>query len=308
MRMAKVSFVELMLLQPCQTLPEGWLYELKLDGYRASAVKTGGLVQLRSRNGSDFTNRYRSVTQALAGLPDETAVDGELVALDSAGRPSFNALQNYSSAMIVYYIFDLLFLAGRSVMEEVLTVRRALLEERVLATLAEPIRYSCQLRAPLEALIQSVRVQGLEGIVAKRPDSLYEPGLRSGAWRKMRLNQRRQFVIGGYTLGTRNFDALVIGEYDAGCQLRYVARTRNGFTPVLREQLFGAFAGLETPECPFVNLPAAHSGRWGVGLTAEKMMSCRWLMPVLAAEFEFVEVTPDGHLRHPSFLRLTPGR
>ena len=110
-------------------------------------------------------------------------------------------------------------------------------------------------------------------------------------------------VIGGYTRAPRAFDALVFGYYQDG-QLLYVARTRNGFTPAAREELFKRFKGLETPKCPFVNLPETRNGRWGQGLTAEKMADCIWLRPVLVGQFEFVEWTPDDHLRHSRFVGL----
>ena len=139
--------------------------------------------------------------------------------------------------------------------------------------------------------------------MAKRLDSVYEPGQRSGAWQKMRINRGREFVIGGYTPGGRSFDALIFGHYH-GDQLLYVARTRNGFTPALREQLYKRFRGLEIAECPFVNLPEARGGRWGEGLTAEKMKDCRWLKPLLVGQFEFVEWTANGHLRHSRFIGL----
>jgi ATP-dependent DNA ligase len=152
-------------------------------------------------------------------------------------------------------------------------------------------------------LIQSVRVHGLEGLVAKRRDSLYEPGVRSGAWMKMRVNRGQEFVIGGYTRGTKTFDALVLGFYE-GKKLIYVARTRNGFTPATRAQLFKRFTGLETTECPFVNLPEAKSGRWGQGLTKAKMAEVQWVRPVLVGHFEFLEWTADNHLRHSKFAGL----
>jgi bifunctional non-homologous end joining protein LigD len=143
----------------------------------------------------------------------------------------------------------------------------------------------------------------LEGLVAKRRDSIYEPGGRSGAWRKMRVNQGQEFVIGGYTVGGATFDALVYGYYD-GAKLIYAARTRNGFTPKLREELMKRFRDLETAECPFDNLPEARSGRWGAGLTAAKMIDCRWLKPTLVGQFEFTEWTPENHLRHSRFIGL----
>src|SRR5262249_5084399 len=157
--------------------------------------------------------------------------------------------------------------------------------------------------APLRDLIHSVKAQGLEGLVAKRRDSLYEPGLRSGAWLKMRVNQGQELVIGGYTIGTRTFDALIVGYYE-GRRLLYAARTRNGFTPAMREQLFRKLRPLEIRNCPFANLPETWSGRFGQGLTTEKMADCRWLKPVLVGQFEFVEWTPDNHLRHTRFMGL----
>ena len=119
----------------------------------------------------------------------------------------------------------------------------------------------------------------------------------------MRVNEGQEFVIGGYTVGGGAFDALVFGHYE-GKELIYVARTRNGFTPSLRESLIRKFRPLEIKDCPFTNLPEARSGRWGQGLTAAKMKDCRWLKPVLVGQFEFLEWTPDNHLRHSRFVGL----
>jgi ATP-dependent DNA ligase len=229
-----------MLLLRTETLPSGtnWAYELKLDGYRALAIKTSGQVRLRSRNDKDFNSRYPAIVKALMSLPDETVVDGEVVAMDASGRPSFNALQNYGSSKvsIFYYLFDVLVLAGRNVMSQPLATRRELLRDSILSALEDPIRHSPELNASLPDLVESVRLQGLEGLVAKRLDSTYEPGQRSGAWQKMRVNRGQEFVIGGYTPSGANFDALIFGYY-TGDQLMYAARTRNGFTPGSRAQL-----------------------------------------------------------------------
>jgi ATP-dependent DNA ligase len=119
----------------------------------------------------------------------------------------------------------------------------------------------------------------------------------------MRINQGQEFVIGGYTVGTKTFDALIIGYYE-GDRLIYTARTRNGFSPAVCEQLFKQFRLIRTAECPFANLPEAQSGRWGQGLTRDKMADCRWLKPVLVGQFEFVEWTTDNHLRHSRFIAL----
>jgi bifunctional non-homologous end joining protein LigD len=189
------------------------------------------------------------------------------------------------------------------VTKEPLSARQELLERKVLPHLSEPVRYLAPLEGALSTLVHSVKAHGFEGLVAKRRDSRYEPDLRSGAWIKMKVHRGQEFVIGGYTIGTRAFDALIIGYYENG-RLLYASRTRNGFTPALRMQLARKFKGLETDTCPFVNLPEPKGGRWGVGITAKKMAECRWLRPVLVGQFEFVEWTPDDHLRHTRFVAL----
>ena len=188
----RARFMDPMLLLSTEKLPQGpdWLYEIKLDGYRALAIKTGGRVQLRSRNDNDFSARYAPITAAVRGLPDETVIDGEVVALDEEGRPSFHLLQNFptSRAHLAFFVFDVLIWQSRDVTGETLEQRRRLLEKHVLTRLTEPIHYSPELKENLVDLVHSVKLQGLEGLVAKRRSSRYEPGRRSGAWRKMRVN------------------------------------------------------------------------------------------------------------------------
>jgi ATP-dependent DNA ligase len=168
----KARFFEPVLLQRKERLPEGvdWLYEIKLDDYRALPIKNDRRVALRSRNDNDFSLRYPTIVKSLAVLPDETVIDGEVVAFDETGKPSFNVLQNYGSSAgaIFYYAFDVLVLRGRDVMSEPLVARRALLENRILPKLRDPIRYSRELKASLPDLIASVKAQGLEGLVAKK--------------------------------------------------------------------------------------------------------------------------------------------
>jgi bifunctional non-homologous end joining protein LigD len=248
-------FIEPMLLLRTDKLPEGdgWKYEVKFDGYRALAIKTGGQVRLRSRNDKDFTKRYPGVVAALSGLPDETVIDGEVVALDADGKPVFSLLQN-GAADVHFYAFDVLVLSGKDVTGEPLVKRRDLLENQVMPKLPEPIRCSPVLDASLSDLIHSIRAQGLEGLVAKRANSRYESGQRSGAWMKMRVNRSQEFIIGGYSIGGSTFDAVIVGHVVDG-KLVYVARTRSGFTPALRTELLGRMRPLEVGECPFCNLP-----------------------------------------------------
>ena len=148
-------------------------------------------AELRSRNNNDFTSRYRAIATALSKLPDETVIDGEIVALDESGRPSFNILQNYGSskAPILFYVFDVLVLAGTSVMDETLDARRALLETRVLPKLSEPIRYSPELKGRMADVVQSVKAQRLEGLVAKRRNSTTNP--EAGRVRSARCGSTR---------------------------------------------------------------------------------------------------------------------
>ncbi len=147
--------------------------QLKLNGYRAIAFKSGGKIHLRSRNNKDFARRYPAVVKALARLPDETVIDGEVVALDEQGRPSFSRLQNYGSAAgpVVFFVFDVMVLARRDVMAEPLSAGHALLEKKILPNLTEPVRYSAPLEAPLPDLIAAVKAHGLEDLVSKRCDS-----------------------------------------------------------------------------------------------------------------------------------------
>jgi ATP-dependent DNA ligase len=158
----KARFIEPMLLLRTEKLPEGqdWLHELKFDGYRAMAIKSSGKVHLRSRNDNDFSLRYPGIAKALASMPDETVIDGEVVPLDENGRPSFNSLQNYGSAgaPLHFFIFDLLILRGRDLTDEPLVKRRQSIEKQILPKLADPIRYSPVLEGSLNDLIRSVTI------------------------------------------------------------------------------------------------------------------------------------------------------
>ena len=247
--------MEPMLLLRTEMLPddaERWEYQLKFDGYRAVAFKTGGILHVRSRNDNDFTSRYPAIVQGLAKLPNETVIDGELVVLDEDGRPSFNALQNSDARTPVqYYVFDVMILNGRDVTGETLEVRRQLLQQKVVPTLTEPVRYTGELTASLRDLIHSVKAQGLEGLVAKRRTSRYEPGQRSGAWQKMRVNRGQKFVIGGYTLGTKTFDALIVrvlrGRPPALCR-PHPQRVYAGLAPAVVQNIPSA-GNLRMPVC-----------------------------------------------------------
>jgi len=180
-----------------------------------------------------------------------------------------------------------------------LETRRELLRQ-ALSTVGDPIRLSEAFETAPTDLLRAAKEHSLEGIIAKRKDSLYERGKRSGAWLKYRINRGQEFVIGGYTPG-HPFDALIVGYYE-GDKLYYVAKVRNGFVPQVRREIHRKFKGLEIDTCPFVNLPEKKRTMWA--LTKEEMENCRWLRPELVAQIEFAEWKPDKHLRHSKFVGL----
>jgi ATP-dependent DNA ligase len=284
------AFIEPMECLAVAKLPEGahWIWEIKLDGYRAIAVKDGN-VALWSRRKKALNKKFPYIVEALAGLPEGTVVDGELVALDDRGRPEFKLSQNFRGAAsrIHYYIFDLLCCERRDLTRLPLVERHALLKS-LGAVRDNRIRISNYIEAGADEVLAAVREQGLEGIVGKRRDSFYEPGKRSGAWIKHRVNLGQEFVIGGYFPGPHGVDSLIVGYCD-GDQLMYVARTRNGFVPASRRQVFSKLKHLVTPTCPFVNLPETHRSRFGEELSAEKMKKAVWLRLEVVAQIEFLE-------------------
>jgi DNA ligase D-like protein (predicted ligase) len=304
---AKAHFPRPMLSLPATSLPEGpqWQYEIKFDGYRALGLRSCAKARLLSRNGKDFSRRFPSIVSALSNLPDETIVDGEIVAFDESGLPSFTVLQNNlrSETTVIFYVFDLLTLEGKEIIHLPLDQRRALLLNKVVAKLSDPVRFSQTIDSPPLQLLEAIREQGLEGAIAKRRDSRYEPGRRSGTWLKVRVNRSHELVIGGYTPGSHRFDGLIVGFYE-GKSLMYAATIRSGFTPLLRENLFSRFRNLASDRCPFANLPEPSKGRWGEGLTAKEMTKCHRLKPRLVAAVEFLEWTPTNHLRHAKFVAL----
>jgi DNA ligase D-like protein (predicted ligase) len=301
---APLAFIETMDCLGVKVLPEGpeWSYEIKLDGYRVEAIRSREGTTLYSRRRNVLNEKFPYIAAALAKLPAATILDGELVAIGADKRSDFNLLQNFRSAeaQIQYYAFDLLALKGKSLLNQSLETRRALLAE----VLSANDHVALSVASPsLERMLQFVQKHTLEGVIAKRMDSAYEPGLRSGLWQKHRINQGQEFVVGGYTPGTHGFDALIVGFY-VGRDLHFAARVRAGFIPATRREVFAQIKHLKTARCPFVNLPEKAEGRWGQGLTAEKMKSCIWLKPEAVVRIEFAEWTGAGKLRHTKYVAL----
>jgi DNA ligase D-like protein (predicted ligase) len=300
---SKASFIETMDCLPVTKLPvgEGWTYEIKLDGYRLEAVKSGGKVTLYSRRHNVLNEKFEYIADALRALPDETVLDGEIVAIDESGKTDFNLLQNFRSAAskIHYYAFDVLTHKGKDLTQLPLAERRVILNKIVPQN--DHVTVSAVDNSGSH-LLAFVKENGLEGVVAKRADSIYEPGKRSGAWSKHRINAGQEFVVGGYTAGDP-FDALIVGFY-RGKDLLFASRVRAGFVPATRREVFAKIKGLKMTKCPFANLPEKEPGRWGQGLTAEKMKGCIWVKPETVVRIDFAEWTGADKLRHTKFVAL----
>ena len=304
--MTKPRFVQPMAARVVDKLPEGdgWSYEVKFDGYRALVMKDGDRVQIRSRNDKDLTLAYPSVASAGRRLSAKQAiVDGEIVAVDAQGRPSFQALQHrggHPGHTIVFYGFDLIFLDGNDLTGATLEQRRA----KLPGVLDQSgVLLSGELEGTAQQVIEAVTRLGLEGVIAKRRTSKYTPGDRHAAWVKLKLDRQQEFVIGGYRPGPHGIDALIVGYYEDGA-LRYGGNVRAGFTPRVRREVFAQLEPLAIARCPFVDLPNTKMSRWGGGVTAEQMIEMRWLKPSAVAQVRFVEWTAEGHLRHAAFLGL----
>jgi bifunctional non-homologous end joining protein LigD len=287
------------------TLPAGpdWSYEVKWDGYRAQIVKRGPMVSLASRNLKDITRQFPGICEAAVRVRAKDAlIDGEIVALDADGRPSFQALHHASTEglALVFYAFDLLHLDGRDLSRLPLDERRAALKK----TLGRSGLLSSDALPGTPAQIEAaVRDLQLEGVIAKRRRSRYEAGRRSDAWVKVKFARRQELVIGGFKPNGSNFDSIVVGYYEGG-RLLSAGKVRAGFTPRSRATVFDRITPLLTRKCPFSNLPSRTSSHWGEGITGEEMTTLRWVKPATVAEVSFTEWTRGGSLRHAAFVAL----
>jgi bifunctional non-homologous end joining protein LigD len=299
-------FVEPMKCLPKKEMPTGagWVYEIKFDGYRALSIRKGGEVLILSRNNKSLSERFPILVEAVRKLPIKSAIfDGEIVALDERNQPSFQALQNYEEGPpLAYYLFDLLELDGERLEHLPLKERKERLRA-VLEKAPKPLFFSDNLAGTPAQIWKQIKRLKLEGVIAKRIDSIYEPGRRSGQWAKIKAINQQDFVIGGYTPpgGARtHFGALLVGVYEKG-KFLYAGKVGTGFDQKRLALLAAQMEPLKIAECPFSNLPQPRTNRWGGGLPASEMRLCTWVEPKLVCEVQFTEWTGDGSLRHPSF-------
>jgi bifunctional non-homologous end joining protein LigD len=294
-----------MLAKPSLTLPEGpdWLYEVKWDGFRALCFLKEGKARLLSRTGKWMDANYPELAAIPQHIAAQTAVlDGEIVAIDEQGLPSFARLQNRispgrlkagqlaHSQPVTLFVFDLLYLNGYDLRAVPLVERK-----RLLAALVKPnplVRYSEHFTGNGKQLTEFTRERGLEGVMAKRASSPYE-SRRSGDWLKVKVVSQQDFVIGGWTEGERDgFGSLVLGYYDHG-KLKWAGNVGSGFTEESIRNVRRLLKPLETRKSPFAEAP-------------EMVRGVTWVKPRLACTVKFSSWTHDDHLRAPVFLGIRP--
>ncbi len=284
----------------------GWLFEAKLDGIRALSHIRANNVQINSRRGLDLTNKYPSLAKRLSSYKHELVIDGEIVALDEKGRPSFQHLQQRSglrkhsdidtaeSALpIIYYVFDIVYLDGKDLRLLTLAERKEILKQSIVPS--REVRLVDSLGEDGEAAFQACLEHGLEGIVGKRQDSIYESGRRSKNWLKIKSNLTAEFLICGYTAGSGSrlttLGALILGEYDQRNKLVHVGSVGTGFNQKNLQSLLKLLAPLTVKTCPFEKRPPGK-------------FKPTWVKPQLVAEIKYLERTKDNILRAPVFMHL----
>jgi bifunctional non-homologous end joining protein LigD len=285
---------------------EGWAFEIKWDGMRILTFADHGAVQLRSANDKDVTVGFPELAALATDLADHAALlDGEVVAVDTEGRPDFGQLQQRmhvateadalrlaAEVPIVYQVFDLLHLDGHDTTGLPYLDRRRLLEQ--LVDEGPHWRVPATHLGEGDELLEAARRQQLEGLVAKRVDSTYEPGKRSRLWRKVKIRNEQEFVVGGWAEGEGSrrgrVGGLLIGYFDDD-ELRYAGRVGSGLTEEEIERLSGELARRERDTCPFAPPPPRAFSR-----------GARWVEPEIVVQVAFAEWTAEGRLRHPSYL------
>jgi bifunctional non-homologous end joining protein LigD len=280
-----------------------WVYEIKWDGYRALGFINKGEVQLLSRNNKDFSEKYYPITELLKSWKINVVIDGEILVLNDKGVSNFGALQNWRSEAdgeLVLYVFDILWYDGKNLMGLPLVERQAILKE-VLPTDDDRVRLSQVFKANGNEFFEAAGKIGLEGIMAKKANSIYISDNRSKEWLKIKINKRQEVVIGGFTKneGTaKQFSSLLLGVFE-GDRFQYVGKVGTGFSDKLQKEMMALFKPLIIDKSPFTSEPDVNKpSRFRPNPPKAK---ATWLKPELVCEISFAEVTSDGVFRHPSF-------
>ncbi|ALM50148.1 DNA ligase [Flavobacterium psychrophilum] len=281
----------------------GWIYEVKWDGYRALAYINKGKSDLLSRNLKSFTEKYYPIAAVMDSWSINAVLDGEILVIGKDGKANFSALQNWRSEAdgdLVYYAFDLLWYEGKDITGLPLSERQAILKE-ILPTNDDHVRLSQVFDTNGIDFFEAAQKMGLEGIMAKKADSIYAIDARSKDWLKIKVNQRQEVVIGGFTRneGTaKQFSSLLLGVYEKG-KFEYVGKVGTGFSDKKQKEMMALFKPLITDKIPFDTKPDVNKpSRFRPN---PPKATATWLKPELVCEVSFIEVTGDGVFRHPSF-------
>lgn len=285
---------------------DDWEFELKWDGYRALTFKTKNKTEIKSRNEKSFNDKFYPVTEAMSDWDIEGVFDGEIVAVNQDGVPNFNKLQNWKKeddGTLLYYLFDLLWYNGKSLLDLPLAERKAILSS-VIPQDHPVIKFSDSLNVAGTTLFKEVSKIGLEGIMAKRSNSRYVPGDRSKDWLKIKAQKRQEVVIGGYTLNegsSKAFSSLLLGVFE-GKKFKYVGKAGTGFKAKEQQELLKLFKPLIRKTSAFSEEPNVEKpSRFRPNPPKADVV---WLRPQLVCEVHFTEITPDGVFRHPAFIAL----
>ena len=289
---------------------DDWLFEIKWDGFRVQAVVDDGKVRIWTRNLKDAATYFPKLLSPPRWIEARQAiVDGEVVALDDDGRPDFSLLQTKlgdtsSSSGLVYQVFDLLYLDGRSLLDVPLEDRKRLL--RSVLKDHPRVRFATHIEREGKAFHAAAAASGVEGIIAKLRRSRYEPGRRSRAWLKLKIRPEQELVVGGWTPGSGNakdLGAVAVGVYDDG-KLRFAGKVGSGFTAAIRKDLLARLKPLAQDDPPFDPAPSKdYRGRWGGDLK-----DISWVRPELVIRAELGGWTREGHVRQTSYKGIEPGR
>ncbi|MDB4902192.1 MAG: ligase [Mucilaginibacter sp.] len=280
-----------------------WQYEVKWDGYRSLAFINDGEVELLSRNNKGFNDKFYPIYKLLQKWNINAVLDGELLVLNEKGISNFGSLQNWRSEAdgeLVYYVFDLLWYDGKNLMGLPLSQRQAVLKE-ILPADDDRIRVSKVFNASGIDFFHAAERMGLEGIIAKKCNSIYTSDFRSRDWLKIKVHKRQEVIIGGFTKNedtTKNFSSLLLGVYNNG-SLQYVGKVGTGFSDKVQKEMMSQFKPLIIDKSPFDVIPDVNKpSRFRPNPPKAK---ATWLKPELVCEVAFSEITSDGVFRHPSF-------
>ncbi|MGZ8510252.1 MAG: DNA ligase D [Chitinophagaceae bacterium] len=280
----------------------GWIYEIKWDGYRAVAMINNGKVNLISRNNKSFNEKFYPVSQSLKKWKINAIIDGEVAVLNNNGIAHFGSLQNWRSeadGALVYYVFDILWLNGYDLKELPLIQRREILKKHIPQE--GIIRLSETFDTTATRFLNNAAKMGMEGIMAKKADSIYREDDRTKAWLKIKANKRHEVVIGGFTQNvgsSKTFSSLLAGLYDNG-RLEYIGKIGTGFNDKTQKDILAKMKKLVTTKVPFTETPDVNKpSRFQHN---PPKANVTWLKPQLVCEVSYAEMTDDGVMRHPSF-------